>query len=135
MNTPLPGSPRTRAFTLMEVMIALGIFFTSVFAILALVAGSLRTARSLRRVEVDAGVVAAQLLIKTNRFSEGGQSGDFGELYRDYSWEYDCTQVETNGLLQFDIRVFHRRNPQPVDRVSILVFSPESASLRLGGPR
>ncbi len=129
LQRPGPG------FSLIEVMIAIGIFFASVFAILALVSGALRTARSLRRVEVDAGMVAAQLLIRTNRFAEGTQSGDFGDLYRDYSWEYECSQVETNGLMQFDIRIFRRQSPQPVDSISILVFSPESATLRFGGLR
>jgi Tfp pilus assembly protein PilV len=124
-----------RAFSLLEVMIALGIFFMAMFTILALVSNSLRSARRLRRIEVDAGMVAAQLLIKTNRFSEGRESGDFGQLYQNYSWEYDCNIVETNGLLQFDIKVFHRGNSQPVDAMSMLLFSPESASLQFGGPR
>jgi len=129
------GPRHLLAFSLLEVMIACGIFFMAVFAILALVSGSLRTARSLRRVEVDAGMVAAQLLIKTNRFSEGTQSGDFGEVYPDYSWEYECSQIETNGLMQFDILVFRHGSRAPVDTMSILLFSPESASLRLGGLR
>jgi Tfp pilus assembly protein PilV len=126
---------RAPAFSLLEVMIALGIFFMAIFTILALVSNSLRSARSLRRIEVDAGMVAAQLLIQTNRFSEGSQSGDFGQVYQDYSWEYDCTMVETNGLMQFDIKVFRRGNSQPVDAMSIFLFSPESASLQFGGPR
>ena len=63
--------PGARAFSLLEVMVAVGIFFMAMFTILALVSNSLRSARKLRRVEVDAGMVAAQLLIKTNRFNEG----------------------------------------------------------------
>jgi Tfp pilus assembly protein PilV len=125
---------RARAFSLFEVMVAIGIFFMAIFSILALVSSSLRSARILRRVEVDAGMVAAQLLIQTNRFSEGPQSGDFGQLYSDYTWEYDCNMVETNGLMQFDIKVFNRRSRQPVDTMSILLFSPESAALRFRGP-
>ena len=135
------GSPRAaarsrrgRGFSLLEVMVACGIFFTAVFTILALVSGSLRNARKLRRIEVDAGMVAAQILIRTNRFAEGGDSGDFGEVYRDYSWEYECTQVETNGLLQFDISVFKKHSRQPVDAMTILLYSPESANLRFGAP-
>jgi Tfp pilus assembly protein PilV len=125
---------RGRGFSLLEVMIACGIFFTAVFTILSLVSGSLRNARKLRRIEVDAGMVAAQILIRTNRFSEGTESGDFGDVYRDYSWEYECTQVETNGLLQFDISVFKRHNRQPLDSMSIYLFSPDSANLRFGAP-
>ncbi|MGO8674633.1 MAG: hypothetical protein ACLQVX_02030 [Limisphaerales bacterium] len=127
--------PRPSAFSLLEVMVAIGIFFMAIFTILALVSNSLRSARKLRRVEVDAGMVAAQILIKTNRFTEGTESGDFGQLYPDYSWAYDCTMVETNGLMQFDIRVFHRGNRQPVDNLSIMLYSPDSANLRLGGPQ
>ena len=126
---------RARAFSLLEVLIALGIFFMAIFTILALVSSSLRSARGLRRVEVDAGMVAAQLLIKTNRFSEGFQSGDFGQMYPDYTWEYDCNLVETNGLMQFDIRVLHSGNLQPVDSMSILLFSPDSAAQAFGAPR
>jgi hypothetical protein len=124
-----------RAFSLLEVMVAIGIFFMAVFTILALVSNSLRSARNLRRIEVDAGMVAAQFLIKTNRFSEGSQSGDFGQLYPDYSWEYDCNMMETNGLMQFDIRVLHRGNAKPVDAISILLFSPESANQQFRGLR
>ena len=39
------------AFTLLEVMIACGIFFIAVFAILALVSNTLRNAQRLRRIE------------------------------------------------------------------------------------
>ena len=106
----------------------------AIFTILGLVSSSCAAPASLRRIEVDAGMVAAQILIKTNRFNEGTESGDFGQLYPDYSWEYDCTMVETNGLMQFDIKVFHRGNRQPVDTLSILLFSPDSATLRFGGP-
>ena len=127
---------RTTAFTLLEVMIACGIFFMAVFTILALVSTTLRNARSLRRMEVDAGMVAAQMF-KTNRLSEGRDSGDFGEAYQGYSWDTDVYEVETNGLWQVDIRVIRRGNPDPVDRASIFIFSPESSSgpARGGGPR
>ena len=127
---------QTTAFSLLEVMVACGIFFMAVFTILALVSSTLRNARSLRRMEVDAGMVAAQMF-KTNRLSEGKESGDFGEMYQGYSWDTDTFEVETNGLWQVDIRVLRRRNPDPVDRASIFIFSPESSSgpARTGGPR
>jgi len=122
------GRRRSSGFSLAEVMVAVGIFFMAIFAILSLTSGSLRNVRRLRRLQVDAGMVAAQLLIKTNRFSEGSQSGDFGDVYPDYRWEYECTQVETNGLMQFDISVFRRGVHQPVDQMSILRYSPDSAN-------
>ena len=120
------SSRRARAFTLLEVMIAGGIFFMGIFAILALVANTLRNARSLRRVEVDAGMVAAQIY-KTNRVTEGIQSGDFGNLYPEYSWETETTEAATNGLWQVDIAVRRRGLQKPVDTMSIWVYSPESA--------
>src|SRR5678815_1768450 len=95
--------PRAAAFSLLEVMIACGIFFMAVFIILALVSSTLRNARSLRRMEVDAGMVAAQMF-KTNRIYEGKDSGDFGETYQGYSWDTEAFEVETNGLWQVDIR-------------------------------
>ncbi len=129
----LPPAPRRcrrsqTAFSLLEVMIASGIFFMAVFAILAMVSSVLRNARGLRRVELDAGMVAAQVC-RTNRLSEGTESGDFGNLYPDYSWETDTYQVLTNGLYQVDIVVRRRGLPQPVDSMSIYVFSPDSATL------
>jgi len=115
------------AFSLLEVMIACGIFFMAVFSILALISGVLRNARSLRRVELDPGMVAAQVS-NTNKLTEGSQSGDFGNLYPDYSWETDQYEVATNGLWQVDIVVRRRGLPQPVDMMSIWLYRPESQS-------
>ena len=120
------------AFTLMEVMIACGIFFMAMFAILALVSNTLRNARGLQRGEVDAGMVAAQLS-KTNRVTEGGDSGDFGDAYPEFSWETESYEVETNGLWQVDIIVRRRGSPQPVDTMSVWVYSPDSKSSAFGG--
>jgi len=117
------------AFSLLEVMIAGGIFFMAIFAILAMVAGLLRNARSLRRVELDAGMVAAQVC-NTNKLFEGSQSGDFGNLYPGYSWEADTYEAATNGLWQVDIVVRLRGVQQPVDSTSILLFRPESPARR-----
>jgi hypothetical protein len=121
-----PRSTRS-AFSLIEVMVACGIFFMAVFSILALVSGVLRNARGLRRIELDAGMVAAQVS-NTNRLTEGAQSGDFGKLYPDYSWEADTYEVATNGLWQIDIVVRRHGLPQPVDAMSIWLFRPESQS-------
>jgi hypothetical protein len=129
------------AFSLLEVMIACGIFFMAVFAILAMVSAVLRNARSLRRVELDAGMVAAKMVGTTNKFYEGTESGSFGDLYpelgnlySDYSWEKETYEAQTNGLWQLDIVVRRRGLQQPVDSMSILVYSPDS-STRIGpGP-
>jgi len=126
-----PG--RVSAFTLMEVMIAAGIFFMAIFTILALVSSSLRNARNLRHIDVDAGMVAAQLY-KTNKLMEGIDSGDFGDLYPDYSWQTDSEQIESNGLWQVDIVVRRRGLQSPVDVMSVWMYSPDSKSSTFGKP-
>ena len=129
-----PSRDSRTAFSLLEVMIASGIFFMCVFAILAMVSSVLRNARSLRRTELDAGMVAAKVVGTTNKLFEGTESGDFGTLYPDYSYETASYEAATNGLWQVDIVVRRRGVPQPVDSMSIYVFSPES-STALGRPR
>ena len=127
------------AFTLLEVMIASGIFMLASFSILTLVSSSLKNARSLQRIEVDAGMAAAQVieLFKTNRQPDLVIEGDFGDAYPNYSWAAQSGEFETNGLLQVDIVVNHvgaRENP--VDALSILVFDPDAKSPSgSGGPR
>jgi Tfp pilus assembly protein PilV len=121
---PAPRSRRS-AFSLLEVMIAGGIFFMAIFAILALVSGVLRNARSLRLVQLDAGMVAAQVC-NTNRLTEGTQSGDFGNLYPGYSWEAEIYEAATNGLWEVDIVVHRRGVAQPVDTMSVYKFAPDS---------
>lgn len=128
----LPASRCRRAFTLLEVMIALGIFFMAAFSILALVSSTLRHARGLQRGDVDAGMVAAQLY-RTNRLTEGTDSGDFGDIYPDFSWESETYEADTNGLWEVDIRVLRRGNPQPVDSMSVWIYSPESRGSFGGG--
>ena len=125
-------SPRA-AFSLLEVMIAGGIFFMAIFAILDLVSGTLRNARALRRVDVDAGMVAAQVC-NTNKLYEGTSSGDFGNLYPDYSWETYTSEVATNHLFQVDIAVRRRGLQQPVDKMSIFFYAPDSPSSGFGRP-
>jgi hypothetical protein len=128
-------APRsTRAFTLIEVMIALGIFFMAVFSILALVSGILRNARGLQRPQVDAGLAAA-IYINTNRFSVGSVSGDFGDLeaLRDFSYEVITEEFATNGLLQAGIILNKRGGHTPPDTISILVFDPNFQSTPFSG--
>jgi type II secretory pathway pseudopilin PulG len=124
-----------RAFTLIEVMIACGIFFMATFAILALVSTTLRNARALQRGEVDAGMAAAQVYqtLKTNRQVEVSGSGNFGEAYPDYSYEFATQQYASNGLLQVDIVVNRRGLHKPVDILSIWVYNPDAKS-GMGGP-
>ena len=124
------ASRASRAFTLLEVMIACGIFFMATFAILALVANTLRNARGLQRGDVDAGMAAAQIfqLLKTNRQAEISGSGDFGEAYRDFTYEFQSGEYQTNGLLQVDIIVNRRGARKPVDALTIWIYAPDAKS-------
>ena len=126
-SRPSPLHSGRAAFSLVEVMVACGIFFMAVFSILALISGVLRNARSLRRPELDAGMVAAQVS-NTNKLTDGIQSGDFGDLYPGYSWEADQYEVATNGLWQVDIVVSRQGLSQPVDVMSIWLYRPQSQS-------
>lgn len=123
------------AFTLIEVMIACGIFFMATFAILALVASSLRNARALQRGDVDAGMAAAQIfqLLKTNRQADLSGSGDFGDDYQGYTYEFTSSEAMTNGLLEVEIQVNRRGLNKPVDKMTIWVYAPDARS-GPGGP-
>ena len=88
-----------RAFTLLEVMIALAIFFLAIFAILGSVSRSLGAARSLQQKFPDISALVADLTL-TNKLEEGTGGGDFGELYPGYSWTGYTNQIATNGLFQ-----------------------------------
>lgn len=127
---PRACSGRRKGFTLIEVMIACGLFFMATFAILALVSTTLRNARALQRGEVDAGMAAAQVyqLLRTNRQANLTGSGDFGETYPDYSFTFETSEYQTNGLLQVNLAVSRRGSSQPVDDLTIWVYSPEARS-------
>lgn len=117
-----------QAFTLLEVMIALGLFFMSVFAILGVVSQGLGAARSLQSEVPDAGSLAAELLL-TDRLEEGWEEGDFGELYPDYLWRREIVEVGTNGLYQVNILIAGARAGKPVEfRSSMLLWRPGSSS-------
>ena len=117
------------AFTLLEVMIAVAIFFMAAFAVLTLVSQNLRAARSLQSAHVTAARLAAELS-QTNRLEEGADSGDFGELYPGLTWTRDIRKWrETNFLFQVDYVVM--RNGNPDSQMSVLLYRPEGA---VGGP-
>jgi hypothetical protein len=121
---------RQRAFSLLEVMIATGIFFMGAFAVLSLVTNSLENARRLSRPDVDAGPVAGFLLM-TNSFIEGSYDvdlGDFlGDAYKNYRVEYNVVEVETNHFYQVDFTVHSPDHGQPVvSKMTVDYFKPMS---------
>jgi type II secretion system protein I len=136
MKTKWPAGSR-RAFSLLEVMIAVGIFFMAVFAILGLVSSSLENARRLRRPMVDASAVANQLSL-TNKLVEGMESGDLSDLlgkqYQGYQWTYAVTEVQTNLLFQVDFIVQSPADGKPVvSKMSALYYRPQSPAGSLDG--
>ena len=128
LNRPNPRIMRKSlaGFTLLEVMIASGILFICLFAILGLLANTLRNARALQRVPVDAGMLAAELSL-TNKLYEGKDSGNFEEPYRDFHWSQEIFQAETNGLFAVDFVVNRKGNERsPESHMTVLFFRPES---------
>jgi type II secretory pathway component PulJ len=126
-------TPHAAAFTLLEVMIAAGILFMCLFAILQLLAGTLRNARALQHSSVDAGMLAAELSL-TNKLSEGTDSGDFEKLFPDFRWERTITEAGTNGLFEVHWDVYRRGDNNPQSKLDVLMFKPESTRQgKIGG--
>jgi Tfp pilus assembly protein PilV len=118
-----------QGFTLLEVMVAMLLFFLATFAILDATNQSLRAARSLQVNLPDASMLAADLFL-TNRIEEGETSGDFGELYPGFSWSSRIYERETNGLYHVDFILVGSVAGRPwVTTNSLLVWRPESARI------
>ena len=105
---------RRGGFSLIEVTIAMAIFFVCMFALLSLTTLSLNTARRLEFVEPDIGWVASKLSL-TNVVEEGFETGDFGDHYPGWGWtrdvyiyppleeDFGTGQSGEQGLYQVDI--------------------------------
>src|SRR5450755_4101993 len=133
MKTEIKSAARPpQAFSLMEVMIAIGIFFSCIFVILSLVSSSLKNARRLQRPMVDAAMLASELSL-TNKIVEISQSGDFGELYPGYTWTADINEVLTNRLFQVDYVVQSSDTREVVQKMSVLFYRPQSPAGSLDG--
>ena len=133
MNLEIRNSPRSRrAFSLLEVMIAIGIFFMSTFVILSLVSSSLANARRLQRPMVDAAMIASELSL-TNQLVEITDSGDFGKLYPGYHWSSEVTEVQSNKLFRVDYIVQRDGSKEIMQRMSVLFFRPQSPAGSLDG--
>lgn len=130
-DRPLRGRA---AFSLLEVMIALAVFFMATFAILELVSRNLKMARSLQQTFVDPGILASELSI-TNMLEEGSESGDFGDLYPHATWTRDIVMVSTNGLYQVDFMVYEPVTGGNVrtNGLTILLYRPQSVAGVGGG--
>jgi hypothetical protein len=137
MKTETKTGARWRGFSLLEVMIAIGIFFMGVFAILGLVSSSLENARRLQRPLVDAGAVASWLSV-TNKLVEGTYTVNLGDLlgdaYNGYNCTYDIREVGTNKLFQVVYIVQSKNgNREIVASMNNLFYSPQSPAGSLEG--
>jgi Tfp pilus assembly protein PilV len=121
----------TRGFTLLEVALAMGLFFAMVFILLQITSTNLRIARALQHTTVDASSLAAEIAL-TNQLYEGTDSGDFGDLHPGYEWRREITQVATNGLFEVRFEIYQGRQSEPDSELVVLLFRPESAQ-RGGG--
>jgi len=136
MKTVLHNPNRRRAFSLLEVMIAIGIFFLAVFAILSLVSSSLANARRLQRPQVDASPVLATYAA-TNLLVEGTYSGAMsdvlGDAYRDYYWIAEIREVATNKLFSVECAVQVRGNREIISDLTTVLYRPLSPAGSLDG--
>ncbi len=136
MKTDLNYFARRRAFSLLEVMIAVGIFFLAVFAILSLVSSSLSNSRRLQRPQVDASPVLATYAA-TNILVEGTYSGNLsdilGDAYRDYNWTAQIIEVASNKLFSVECAVQVRGNRDIISDLSTVFYRPQSPAGSLDG--
>lgn len=107
LNCVINDTNGRAAFTLVEVVIASGIFCMCIFAILGVMSQGLRSANSLRSSGPTAGMVMADysMTSATNRIEEGSDSGAFGDAYPEYQWLRDVTSWGSNGLFKVDVVV------------------------------
>jgi type II secretory pathway component PulJ len=137
------GRPARRAggFTLLEVALAMAIFFASVFVILELVSGSLRIARQLQQPRVDITAVAAHIAL-TNRLTEGEQDAEplrqaLGPLAVEAGFDARgyVEFARSNGLYTVRVEVFPpQAGAAPAAELDLLLFRPDTATgTGLGG--
>jgi len=133
------SNSRARAFTLLEVMIAIAIFFMASFAILGLISSSLNNVRRLQRPSVDATPVLARYAA-TNSLVEGTYNGSLGDPemlgkeYNNYNWMANITEVASNHLYSVECVVTtangHR---EVVSHLSTVLYRPQSPPGSLDG--
>jgi hypothetical protein len=118
-----------KAFTLLEVMIALAIFFMAVFAILDCTSQSLGAARRLQLNEPDVGMLVADLML-TNKLEEGMEEGDFGDAYPGFTWTREIFEVATNGFFEVDLTVVGNVANRPyASATALYLWRPDSRRL------
>jgi len=126
-------------FTLLEVMIAIAIFFVGSFAILGLISSSLNNVRRLQRPSVDASPVLARYAA-TNSLIEGTYTGSLGDPellgkdYRDYNYTAVIEEIASNHLygITCDIRTAYGRH-DVISHMTTVLYRPQSPPGTLDG--
>jgi hypothetical protein len=131
-NCARGGRAPRRAFSLLEVMIAIAIFFVAAFAILGLISTSLQNVRRLQRPTVDASPVLARYAA-TNSLVEGtyrGNLGDpelLGKEYRDYTWTADIVEVASNHLYSVECVIQPANGKHDIlSHMTTVLYKPQS---------
>ena len=135
MNLRFPTGTRRRAFSLLEVMVAIAIFSVASFAILSLISSSLANVRRLQRPMVDASPVLARFAA-TNKLVEGIYSGSLGDPellgkeYQGYNWTASIEPYQqTNNLFIVECVVQSASgNHEVISQLSTLLYKPDSSS-------
>jgi prepilin-type N-terminal cleavage/methylation domain-containing protein len=132
------SNPPGRAFTLLEVMIAIAIFFVGSFAILGLISTSLGNVRRLQRPTVDASPVLAHYSA-TNSLIEGDYSGNLGEdellgkEYRDFNYEVTIVEIASNHLYGVNCKIVPAGRREIISDMSTVLYKPQSPAGSLDG--
>jgi hypothetical protein len=118
----------------MEVMIAMGIFFMAIFAILELVSSCLRNARLIQREHMDTRPIMTALY-QTNKYVEGTDSGEFEGW--DMNWDTDIERDEvqgSNGLYRVQAVISGPKGTPETNWALILGEPPQSNGVPRGSP-
>jgi Tfp pilus assembly protein PilV len=134
-NPPIPGRDGV-AFTLLEVLIAVSIFFIAMFAILDMTANSVKAARHLQRSNVDVGMLGAMMSL-TNQVEEGPVPREIILPFEEANPEYACrgniTEVSSNGLFQVDFEIYSIKDKRvAASTLSMLLFRPPAGGAAAG---
>ena len=147
-----PHRQSSTGFTLAEVLIAVAIFATAVFAILELVNQNLQLVRMMQKQKPDLGALADRTLTEPTeaangtlrvQFDDAPMDEDFGlnegagadALYPDSSWWRDIEPLdETNGLYRVTIHV-EETNAGETREITLkyLMFRPDVFEAEAGG--
>jgi len=141
---------KRRAFTLVEVMVAVAVLMVCMMAILFLVNDNLKLVRLMQKQRADLGALAGQTLmdpVQPNEQSpsmnalvigedqpidenfEHNEGGDAESIYQNSYWKRDITEVDaTNGLYRVSVIVTEMKGSKSSEkRLNFLMFRPDLA--------